>query len=98
MNNQSRNCDERATAIVGNSCRIGYLMLSFGVLIIAFVRTITLHQVCWDLLGLYFVSSLTVLVYQRIKKAQIIPWRWILLMGLAGAAFGTVIAVLRVYF
>ena len=90
--------DERTDAVVGAGCRLAFLVLSFGVLIIALVRTLAFGQVCVDLLGLYFVSNVVVLVYQRVKHAQIIPWRWILLFALFGAVVGgAMIPLLRQY-
>jgi hypothetical protein len=101
MNDQTVIChDERTDAVVGMSCRLGFLVLSFGVLIIALVRTLAFGQACWDLLGLYFVGNVVVLVYQRVKHAQvIISWRWILLFVLFGLVVGgLMIPLLRQYF
>ncbi|HUW57410.1 MAG TPA: hypothetical protein VMZ92_12305 [Planctomycetota bacterium] len=90
--------DERTDAVVGMSCRLAYVVLSFGVLIIALVRTLAFRQACWDLLGLYFVSNVVALVHQRIKHAQVIPWRWVLLFGVGGMLFAVAIALLQQYF
>lgn len=98
MNNKPVIRDERTDAVVGTGCRLAFLVLSFGVLIIAFVRTLALGQACWDLFGLYFVSNCVLLVHQRVKHAQVISWRWILLFALAGAAFGVAASLLRRYF
>lgn len=99
MNDQSAiRHDERTDAIVGVGCRLGFLVLSFGVLVIALVRTLVFGQICVDLLGLYVVSNVVVLVYQYVKHAQIVPWRWILLFALLGAVVGGVmIPLLRQY-
>ena len=90
MNEKPVMTDERTDAVVGTSCRLAYLVLSFGVLTIAVVRTLAFRQVCLDLLGLYFVSNVVGLAYQRVKHVQVIPWRWILLFALAGAVVGGV--------
>ena len=98
MNERPVMTDERTDAVVGVGCRLAYLVLSFGVLIMALVRTWAFGQACWDLLGLNFVSNVVGLVYQRAKRAQVIPWRWGLLFGVMGAVFGVVISLLRPYF
>ena len=98
MNEQPVSHDERTDAVVGTGCRFAFLVLSSGVLIIALVRTMALGQACWDLLGLYFVSNVVLLVHQRVKHAQVISWRWILLFTLAGAVFGLAASLLRHYF
>lgn len=90
--------DERTDAVVGVSCRLAYLVLSFGLLIIAVVRTFAFHQACWDLLGLYFISNVVGLVHQRAKQAQVIPWRWILFFAMFGVVVASAIALLRRYF
>lgn len=99
MNERPVTHDERTDAVVGIGCRLGFLVLSFGVLIIALVRTLAFGQACLDLLALYFVGNVVVLVYQRVKHAQVISWRWILLFALFGAVVGGVmIPLLRQYF
>ena len=98
MNHKPVIHDERTYAVAGDSVRLAYLVLSFGVLIIALVRTLAFGQACWDLLGLYFISNIVALVHQRVKHAQVIPWRWILLFTLAGTAFGVAASLLRQYF
>lgn len=87
--------DERTDAVVGMGCRIAFLVLSFGVLIIAVVRTWLFRQQCWDLMGLYIVGNLVGLIYQHAHRAQVIPWRWMVLFGLAGAVFGVAMSLLR---
>jgi hypothetical protein len=90
--------DERTDAIVGVGCRLAFMVLSFGVLIIAAVRAWAFGQACWDLLALYFVSNCVLGVYQHVKRAQVVSWRWFLLFGFVGAVFGVAIALLRQYF
>jgi hypothetical protein len=99
MNERLVTRDERTDAIIGVGCRLGFLVLSFGVLIIALVRILAFRQACLDLLGLYVVGNLVVLVYQHVKHAQVVSWRWILLSALFGAAiYGVVVPLLRHYF
>ena len=98
MNEHPVTHDERTDAVVGVSCRLGFLVLAFGVLIIALVRTLAFGQVCLDLLGLYVVGNVVVLVHQRVKHAQVIPWRWFLLFALGGILFAAAISLLQRYF
>ncbi len=98
MNNQPViRHDERTDAVAGAGARLAFLVLSFGVLISALVRTLAFGQVCVDLLGLYFVSNVVALVYQRLKHAQVIPWRWTLLFALYGVVCAVAIGLLRQY-
>ncbi len=98
MNEQPVLHDERTDAVVGISARLAYLVLYSGVLIIAVVRTMVFRQMCVDLLGVIFVSSVVGLVYQRVKHAQVIPWRWVLWFALGGGVLGLVMSLLRQYF
>ena len=95
MSDHTVSHDERTDAVVGVAGRLAYLVLSFGVLILALVRTVAFGQACWDLLGLYFVSNVVGLVYQRLQHAQVVRGRWILLFALLGAAAGMTMALLR---
>jgi len=98
MNKQPVIIDERTVAVVGMGCRLAFLVLSFGVLIIAAVRAWAFGQACWDLLALYLVSNCVLGVYQYVKRAQVVSWRWFLLFGFLGAVFAMAIALLRQYF
>ena len=98
MNEQPVLHDERTAAVAGVSARLAYLVLYFGVLIIAVVRTMVFRQICVDLLGVIFLSSVVGLVYQRVKRAQVIPWRWILWFALGGGVLGLAMSLLRHYF
>ena len=98
MNEQTVIHDERTDAVVGISARLAYLVLYFGVLIIAVVRTMAFRQICLDLMGVIFVSSVVGLVYQHAKHAQVIPWRWILWFALGGGVLGLAMSLLRQYF
>jgi len=98
MNEQPVIRDERTDAVVGTSCRLGFLVLSLGVMIIVAVRTLAFGQACWDLLGLYFVSNVVAIVHQRVNHVQVISRRVILLFAVGGMVFGVAIALLRQYF
>lgn len=89
--------DERTDAITGMSARLAYLVLYFGVLIIALVRTLAFHQVCLDLLGVVFASSVVALVYVRLKRGWV-PWRWALLFAMLGMVVGLALSLLKQYF
>jgi hypothetical protein len=98
MNDQPVTRDERTDAVAGMGCRLAFVVLSFGVLTIAAVRACAFGQACWDLLALYFVSNCVLGVYQYVKRAQVVSWRWFLFFGLAGAVLAVAIALLRHYF
>ena len=98
MNEQPVMHDERTDAVIGTSCRLAYLLLSSGVLIIALVRISCFGQLCLDLLGLYVVSHVVVLVHQRVKHVQVIRWRWFALFALGGMLFAAAISLLQRYF
>jgi hypothetical protein len=95
MNSKPVIRDERTDAVVGTSCRLAWLVLYFGVLIIAAVRLLAFRQVCLDLLGVVFVSSVVGIVYQLVKRVQVVPWRWVLLFALAPMVVGLAIALLQ---
>ena len=98
MNDRPPIRDERTVAVVDTSSRFAYMVLAFGVMIIAVVRGLVFGQVCWDLLGLVWVSSLVATVYQRVKHVQVFSRRQSLLMVLttmvAGAAAAIALALL----
>jgi len=102
MNEQPVIRDERTDAVVGAGCQMAYLVLSCGVGIIAGVRALAFRQVCWDLIGLYFVSQGVLFVFQRVKHVRLFSWRRVLLGalagGLAGVLVGLAIALLQGYF
>jgi hypothetical protein len=89
--------DERTDAVACAGSRLAFMVCSFGVLTIAAVRAYAFGEECWDLLGLFIVSNCVLLVYQRVKRATIFSWRWGLLIGLLGAVFGLVFALLSKY-
>jgi hypothetical protein len=98
MNKQPVTCDERTDAVAGTSARVAFLVVSFGLLIIALVRTLAFRQACLDLLGLYLAGFAVYFVYARVKHVQVISWRVFLFFALAGAVFGVAASLLRRYF
>jgi len=87
--------DERTDAVIGMSARLVTLVFSFGLLAIALVRMLAFGQACWDLLALYVVGNVMGLGYQYAHRASVIPWRWIALFALGGAAFALTLGLLR---
>jgi hypothetical protein len=100
MNEQPVLHDERTDAVAGISARLAYLVLYFGVLIIAVVRTMAFRQICVDLLGVIFISSVVGLVHQRVKHVQVLSRHRALLsvlisMAVALAAAGVAFVLLK---
>ena len=88
MNDKPVIRDERTVAVADTSSRFAYMVLAFGVLIDAFVRALVFRQACLDLVGLVCVSSMVVIVYQRVKRVQTLPRHGALLTLLLGMAIG----------
>ncbi len=95
MKQQSIIRDERFYAVENASYRIGYLILTFGIMALVFVRAILFKQSNWDFFALAWVSSLVVTLYQ--VRHKILPYTKKTLFGLvavvilgAGVAGGAV--------
>jgi len=95
MKEQPVTHDERTDAVAGAGCRLAYLVLWTGVCVIAAVRHWAFGQMCWDLLGLAFVSLGVLFVFQRVKHVQAFSWRIFVLFFALGAVFGLAMALLK---
>ncbi len=91
MNDQLKIRDERTVSVENASYKIGFIMLSFGVLLILSVRGLVLHQAYWDLFALVMVSSWVAVFYQSTHQVRTASWRAIVAVILIGAVFGGVI-------
>ncbi|MFO0879851.1 MAG: DUF6442 family protein [Gemmataceae bacterium] len=56
--------DERTRAIENASYRLGYLVLSFGMLIVVAYRSYLYQQAPWDLMGLVILGGVVCTAYQ----------------------------------
>jgi len=64
--------DERYYAVENASYRVGYLIMSFGTLVLCTIRSALFQQSNWDFFGLVIISGLAATVYQIRKK--ILPY------------------------
>jgi hypothetical protein len=86
--------DERTKAVANEGSRLGFNILSFGVLLDLTLRAFFYRESNWDLFGLIIVSSLAALLYQAMHKA--LPPRFlrgVILLG-AGSALVAILIVL----
>jgi hypothetical protein len=72
MNQQPIIRDERFYSMENASYRIGYLILTFGTMVLIIIRAILYQQTNWDFFALVWVSSLASTIYQARKK--ILPY------------------------
>jgi hypothetical protein len=79
MNNQPIIRDERTITIENASYRWGYMVVTYGLLVIIILRAFLFNQTNWDLFALLFVSGLVTTVYQGVH--QMFTRRWIYLFA-----------------
>lgn len=89
MSDQPALRDERTVAVENASYRLAFAVVTFGMLAIAAVRALVLHQALLDVLALVIVGS-GVATYRQWRQ-RILSRRW-WLMGLAIALLGAAIA------
>jgi len=95
MNNQPVLKDERTISVENASYRMGYTIITFGLLAAAAFRSFVYEQETWDLLGLVILGGLATTVYQYIHKTA--TWRWVYLF-MGTAVLAAVVAILFVAF
>jgi hypothetical protein len=66
--------DERTAAVENASYRWGYLVLSFGVLILVMYRRFALGESNWDLLALVIGGGVVTSVYQGANRVLTGGW------------------------
>lgn len=86
--------DERTVAVENASYRWGYLVLSFGLLLLVAYRSFTLGEANWDLLGLVILGGLVSTLYQGLHR--VLAPRWAVVAGVTMLA-AAVVALLLVY-
>lgn len=72
MNQEPILRDERYYAVENASYRVGYLIMTFGTLVLCTIRSALFQQSNWDFFGLVIIASLAATVYQ-IRK-NILPY------------------------
>lgn len=71
--------DERTIMVENASYRWGYLVVTYGLLVIIALRAFILQQSSWDLFTLVIISGLVTTAYQGLH--QIFTRKWIYLFG-----------------
>ncbi len=71
--------DERFVAVENASFKLGYSILSYGILVLIVVRSLLLNQTNWDLFALVIVSSFAATIYQIKNKTISFSWKWVVL-------------------
>ncbi len=77
MKNQPVVRDERYYAIENASYRIGYMIITYGLLLLIIFRSIAYHESNWDLFALIVISSFAATIYQIAHKTITISRKWI---------------------
>ena len=83
--------DERSTAVENASYRWGFMVLSFGLLVLVTVRGFLYQESNWDLMGLVILGSLVTTAYQA--RYRILNRNWIYL-GIICAVIAAVVALI----
>lgn len=86
--------DERTIQVENASYRAGYLVLSYGLLIIVMVRGFFFQQSSWDLLGLVVLGGLVTSFYQYWQHTLTRGWLYLMLATMVLAALAAVVLAL----
>ncbi len=81
--------DERTMTVENESYRWGYLLLSFGMLLIVAYRGLVRQEPGWDMLALVIAGGVVTTSYQSAHK--ILSQRWVLTAALT-ALFAAILA------
>jgi len=90
MKNQSILHDERTVTVENASYRLGYMVLSYGLLLIVAFRAFFYGESNWDLMALVILTGLVTTAYQGIHK--ILSKRWVFLLAIT-AVLAAVVAI-----
>ena len=69
--------DERYFAVENASFRIGYMIISYGLLLLIIFRSFAYHESNWDLMALVVISSIAATIYQIVHKTVHFSMKWI---------------------
>ncbi len=92
MKDQPVVCDERTTAVENASYRLGYLLLSFGILVSVAYRSFVWREASWDLLALVLLGGLVTTNYQVVHR--ILSRQWALFSAMAALIAAVIAAVI----
>ena len=85
--------DERTLVVENASYRLGYLLMSFGLLVLVAYRSVAKKEAAWDLLALVVLGGGVASAYQL--SHHVLTRRW-LVKGLANGLVAALIAALLV--
>jgi len=83
--------DERTTVVENAGYRWSYLVLSFGLLAIVAIRSLSRHEAAWDLLALVVLGGVVNAGYQALHR--VLYRRWAVLTALTMIAAALVAAL-----
>ncbi len=81
--------DEREVVVDLEATRLGYVVLTFGLLLVVMYRSFFNKEAPWDLLALVILSGLASTVYTARRRAASRQW---LLAGVVTIVVGAVVA------
>ncbi|HEX7195603.1 MAG TPA: hypothetical protein VF364_02080 [Candidatus Limnocylindria bacterium] len=84
--------NEREAPIAGAADRIGYLVISYGLLLIVAYRSFVNGEATWDLIGLVILAGIAGLAYRT--RQGVASGRWTLMLLATMAIAGIVAAVI----
>jgi hypothetical protein len=87
--------DERTIAVENASYRIGYQVMSFGLLVLIAYRSFVRNQSSWDLLALVIAAGIVPAVYQGANR--VLNRRWTVTQ-MAALGLGVLLAALIALF
>jgi uncharacterized protein DUF6442 len=90
MKDQTIIRDERTITVENSSYRWGYLLLSFGLLVVVACRSFIWRQSSWDLLALVVLSGVVTTLYQWTHNVLTRHW---LIVTIVAALLAAVVAV-----
>jgi hypothetical protein len=94
MSNTFVERDERTLAVENASYRLGYLFLSFGVLVLVAYRSFVHHESSWDLLALVILGGFVPNAYQAYKRILTVHWAKAQAIAIVAAAVLAILVVL----
>ncbi|MBE3141194.1 MAG: hypothetical protein IMZ53_11525 [Thermoplasmata archaeon] len=90
MKNQSILHDERTVTVENASYRLGYIVLSYGLMFVVAFRAFFYGESNWDLMALVILTGLVTTAYQGFH--QILSKRWVFLFAIT-AVIAAVVAI-----
>jgi len=85
--------DERTISIENASYRLGYMVISFGLLLIVAWRSFFFQESNWDLMALVIIGGMVTTAYQAFQRT--INRRWLLIaLIIAGVAALTAVGII----